>query len=41
MTIYPHLLSEYIQYDDSKPFQPLQLSYAVTDVEKEEPMHEN
>ena len=25
MKKYPHLVAEYIQYDDSKPFQPLQL----------------
>ena len=35
-----HLVAEYIQYDNSVPFQPLQLSYAVTDVEQRESMHE-
>ena len=35
MTTYPHLVSEYIQYGDSTPFQPLQLSCVVTDVERE------
>ena len=34
ITTYPHLVSEYIQYDDSLPFQPLQLSCAVTYMER-------
>ena len=39
MTTYPHLVLEYTQYDDSIPFQPLQLSCAITDIERKESMH--
>ena len=34
MTKYPHIVSEYIQYNDSEPFEPLQLEVAVTDKDK-------
>ena len=33
MTAYPHLVAEYIQYDDAAPFEPLQLACAVKDYE--------
>ena len=39
MTEHPHLVTEYIQYDDTTPFQPLQLACAVRDLEKAESMH--
>ena len=39
MTTYPHLVSEYIKYKDSTPFQPLRLFCAGMDVKKEVSMH--
>ena len=39
MTAHPHLVAEYIQYDDTTPFQPIQLACAVRDLEKVESMH--
>ena len=39
MTAHPHWVVEYIQYDNSNPFQPLQLACAVRDLEKAESMH--
>ena len=35
----PHLAAEYIQYNDSKPFQPLQLQCAVDLLEVTVLMH--
>ena len=39
MTTYPHIVAEYIQYDDIKPFEPLQLHCAINDLEKMESLH--
>ena len=39
ITKHPHLVAEYIQYDDSKPFQLLQLQYAVNILKTTESMH--
>ena len=36
----PHLVTEYIQYDDCKPFQPLQLQCAVNELSNTKYMHE-
>ena len=40
MTAHPNLVAEYIQYDDSNPFQPLQLSCAVRNLEIAESVHD-
>ena len=32
MTAYPEIVAEYIQYDDNNPFEPIQLSCAVQDL---------
>ena len=32
MTTYPEIVAEYIQYDDNNPFEPIQLSCAVQDL---------
>lgn len=32
MTTYPDIVAEYIQYDDNNPFEPIQLSCAVQDL---------
>ena len=34
ITKYPHIVSEYIQYDDGEPFEPLQLECAIKDKKK-------
>ena len=39
ITTQPHLVAEYIQFDDSRPFEPLQLHCAVEDLSKTESMH--
>ena len=39
ITDHPHLVAEYIQYDDANPFQPLQLACAVKDLKNTESMH--
>ena len=39
MTKHPHLVADYIQFDDSHPFERLQLHCAVADLEREESMH--
>ena len=39
MTTHPLIVAEYIQYDDSKPFQPLQLQCAVNSLNATESMH--
>ena len=39
MSTHPHLVAEYIQFDDVTPFEPLQLHCAVTDLFKTESMH--
>ena len=39
MTAQPHLVAEYIQYDDSNPFKPLQLACEIKDMESVESMH--
>ena len=39
MTKHPHLVADYIQFDNSCPFQPLQLHCAVADLERVESMH--
>jgi len=39
MSKFPHIVAEYIQYDDVKPFEPLQLHCAVNDLVKTESMH--
>ena len=39
MTKYPHLVAEYIQYDDSSPFEPLKLHCAVEDLVSIESLH--
>ena len=32
MTTYPEIVAEYNQYDDNNPFEPIQLSCAVQDL---------
>ena len=39
MTKHPHLVAEYIQFDNSCPFEPLQLHCAVVDLERAEFMY--
>ena len=39
MTAHPTIVAEYIQYDDSDPFQPLQLYCAVNSLDDIESMH--
>ena len=39
MKKHPHLVAEYNQIDDSRPFEPLQLHCAVMDLERVESMH--
>ena len=39
MTTYPEIVAEYIQFDDSDPFQPLQLECAVSDLSAVEDNH--
>ena len=39
MTKYPHLVAEYIQFDDSRPFEPLKLHCAVEDLVATESLH--
>ena len=39
MTTRPHLVAEHIQYNDSKPFQPLQRKCAVNYLDAIESMH--
>ena len=39
MTQHPHLVAEYIQFDDSYPFELLQLHCAVADLNQTEYMH--
>jgi len=39
MTKYPHLVAEYIQFDDSRPFEPLKLHCAVEDLVATETLH--
>ena len=39
MTIHPHFVTEFIHYDDRKPFEPLQLHCAVEDLVKTESLH--
>ena len=39
MTSHPHLVAEYIQFDDTNPFEPLRLHCAVEDLSKTESMH--
>ena len=39
ITTQPYLVVEYIQYDDSRPFEPLQLHCADEDLSKTESMH--
>ena len=39
ITTQPHMVAEYIQFDDSHPFEPLQLHCAVEYLIKPESMH--
>ena len=39
MSKYPHLVAEYIQFDDSRPFEPLKLHCAVEDLVATESLH--
>ena len=39
MMSYPHLVAEYITFDDHWPFKPLQLHCAVDDLVQTESMH--
>jgi len=39
ITNYPEIVSEYIQYDDAHPFDPIQLQCAVKDLEKAKQDH--
>ena len=39
MSTHPHLVAEYIQFDDITPFEPLRLHCAVADLAKTESMH--
>ena len=39
ITTHPHLVAEYIQYDDATPFQPLQLACAVRDLDTVKSMY--
>ena len=36
MTQHPEIVAEYIQFDDTRPFEPLHLHYAVKDLAKTE-----
>ena len=39
MTTYPEIVAEYIQYNDDKPFEPIQLSCAVQDLDTVQAEH--
>ena len=39
MTMHPHLVAEYIKFDDSRPFEPLQLHCTVADLEQAKSIH--
>ena len=41
MTTYPSIVAEYIQYNDDTPFEPIQLSCAVQDLDKVQSEHGN
>jgi hypothetical protein len=39
ITTYPQCVAEYIQYDDSNPFEPIKLSCAIEDLTAAEALH--